>query len=284
MLVEEKMVQERSLCCSQRRQAHGHRQFPHSPREGCLSLQRRPIVTNVRSSDFASVEIGSDAEETELLAAARVGHPSAFTAIVERYATRLCHMAFRITRNREDAEDAVQECFKNAFAHLESFRGQSRFSTWLTSIARNCALMRIRSRRSELISPISSLDSLLPAEHRHGARPTLSPEERYLRKELEHLLTAEIARLSPTLQAPMILCHMEGLLGRHAAKLLGISNSALKARLHRGRLALRSRLEDLGIKRKASAKRRRVGSGFSSRRGGSPGLIAPTAQRSAFGD
>ena len=213
MQVEEKMVQERSLCCSQRRQAYGHRQFPNFPRAGCLSLQRRPIVTNVRSSGFASVEIGSDAGETELLAAARVGHPSAFTAIVERYATRLCHMAFRITRNREDAEDAVQKCFKNAFAHLESFRGQSRFSTWLTSIARNSALMRIRSRRSELISPISSLDSLLPAEHRHSARPTLSPEKRYLRKELEHLLTAEIARLSPTLQAPVILCHMEGLLG-----------------------------------------------------------------------
>ena len=284
MLVEEKMVQERSLCCSQGRQAYGRREVPNVHREGCLTLQRRPIVTNVRSSDFASVEIGSDAEETELLAAARVGHPSAFTAIVERYATRLCHTAFRITRNREDAEDAVQECFKNAFAHLESFRGQSRFSTWLTSIARNCALMRIRARRSELISPLSALDSLLSAEHRHGARATLSPEERCLRKELERLLAAEIARLSPTLQAPVILCHMEGLLGRHAAKRLGISNYALKARLHRGRLALRSRLEDLGIKRKASEKRRRVGSDFSSRREGSPGLIAPTAPPSALGD
>lgn len=154
----------------------------------------------MRSCNFALGELGTDAEEIELLAAARAGHPSAFTAIVERYTTRLRHLALRITRNREDAEDAVQECFKNAFAHLESFRGQSRFSTWLTSIARNSAPMKVRSRRCELVFPHCLLDSVLSVKDRHGARASLSPEERYLRKELDHILTAEIARLSPRLQ------------------------------------------------------------------------------------
>src|SRR6516165_1957451 len=99
---------------------------------------------------FAALgDIGPGAEDAVLLTAVRMGHPSAFGYLVERHARRIWRIAFRITRNREDAEDAVQDCFKSAFTHFESFRGQSRFSTWLTRIALNAALMKIRGRHPE---------------------------------------------------------------------------------------------------------------------------------------
>src|SRR5215510_897434 len=86
-------------------------------------------------------------EEDNLVTAARAGDRDAFSELVIRHADGVFRAAHRITRHREDAEDAVQESIANAFAHLASFNGASRFSTWLTRIAINAALMRLRKKR-----------------------------------------------------------------------------------------------------------------------------------------
>jgi len=244
----------------------------------------RPLVgTSAEAPVGVVAEIGPDAEETVLLTAARMGHPTAFCDLVEGHTGRLRRMAFRITRNREDAEDVVQECFKNALTHLDAFRGQSRFSTWLTRIALNAALMKIRRRHRELRVD-DSADTSLALKWDHIPSPNPTPEQNHCRVELESILTDEIARLKPSLRGPVVLCHMEGRQVQDGAKALGISNSAFKARLRRARLTLRFRLERLGIGKNTCANSCRVGSNFFCHDRGSPSLFAPTRRNADFGD
>jgi RNA polymerase sigma-70 factor, ECF subfamily len=98
------------------------------------------------STDFASTNIAQ--RDVDLLTKARAGSNAAFEEIQRFYSPRLYRRIHSITRNREDAEDALQETFLRAFAALNSFQGKSQFSTWLTRIAINTALMTIRRRRS----------------------------------------------------------------------------------------------------------------------------------------
>jgi RNA polymerase sigma-70 factor, ECF subfamily len=222
-------------------------------------IWRRPSTQGgVRAAGAAIAETGPTAEERVLLRAARMGHPTAFADLVQGEARRLRCLALRITRNREDAEDVVQDCFKRALMHFGSFRGESRFSTWLTRIAVNCALRKVQARRREQVPLDDSVESLSSLKYRYVMALGFSPEESYLRAEMESILTEEIARLRPGFKGPVVLCHIEGLIVRDAAKVLGISNSALKARLHRARLALRGRLELLGIVKNASENSRRI--------------------------
>jgi len=243
----------------------------------------RKIETREPAGVAALGDIGPSAEEAVLLTAARMGHPTAFGDLVQGHTRRLRRIAFRITRNREDAEDAVQECFKNALTHLDTFRGQSRFSTWLTRIALNAALMKIRRRHGEPFT-LDDLESSVSRKYRQGRHMSLSPEESYSRVELENILADEIARLRPGLRGPVVLCHMEGRIIEDAAKVLGISNSAFKARLRRARLTLRFRLERLGIGKNASAGDRRVGYNFFCHDREPRRWFAPTVHTPDFGD
>src|SRR6266404_4657388 len=88
------------------------------------------------------------AADEELVAAAKNGDELGFESLAKRYQRRICALAFRYTRVREDAEDIVQETFRKAFVHLQKFEGKSSFSTWLTRVAINEALMSLRRRRS----------------------------------------------------------------------------------------------------------------------------------------
>jgi len=266
-----------------RREKYGDNQASSWPGGQCLMQQRRSIETRELARVAASGDIGPWAEEAVLLTAARMAHPTAFGDLVERHAGRIHRVAFRITRNHEDAEDAVQECLKNAFIHLDGFRGQSQFSTWLTRIALNAALIKIRGRRRELRVD-DSVDALPALKWDHIVSPAPTPEQSYCRQELESILTDEIARLKQQFQEPVLLCHFKGLKTREAARVLGISNSAVKARLRRARLALRFRLERLGISKNPPANDRRVGSSLFRDNWGSPGVFAPTVRNPAFGD
>ena len=93
---------------------------------------------------------GLDQPEASLLVEqARAGDEAAFTRLVQPYMSKVYHVTLKITRNREDAEDASQQTFLKAFANIRQFQGASQFSTWLTRIAMNEALMVIRKRRSQ---------------------------------------------------------------------------------------------------------------------------------------
>jgi RNA polymerase sigma-70 factor, ECF subfamily len=266
---------------------HGDNQVSSWPRGRCLVRRRLSIQTREPAAGVAHEEhreiVPCAKQEDALLTAARMGHPTAFGDLVEGHTGRLRRMAFRITRNREDAEDVVQECFKNALTHLDTFRGESRFSTWLMRIALNAALMKIRRRHHELRVD-DSADTSLALKWDHIPSPNPTPEQNHCRVELESILTDEIARLKPSLRGPVVLCHMEGRLVQDGAKALGISNSAFKARLRRARLTLRFRLERLGIGKNTFANSCRVGSNFFCHDRGSPSLFAPTGRNADFGD
>lgn len=181
-------------------------------------------------------------DEAMLVAAARGGDSEAFKELVERYERRIFRIAQNITQNREDAEDALQESFLNAFIHLESFHGDSRFSTWLTRIAVNQALMKLRRRRPNHLA----LDELIETESDSIPReiedwgPT--PEQQYSRGELQEILAGAIGRISPTNRVVFQLRDVEEFSIEETAQVLGLSNSAVKSRLMRARLELRERL------------------------------------------
>ena len=273
-----------SFCSWQKCQEFADDKFSSRPLGPILMSGHRSIETRLQAAVAAAAESASDVEETLLLAAARMGHPTAFGDLVERHAGRIRRIAFRITRNREDAKDVVQECFKNAFACFHSFRGQSRFSTWLARIATNCALMKIRARRRELVPLDDSIEALVSVKYRHVLRSNLTPEESYSRREVESILAEEMARLEPKLQSALHLFLMEGLMTRDAAKVLGISNSALKARVYRARLALRPRLNRRGIGRRPAPSDHRMGSAVLDQGGGTSAWFMATRHCLDFGD
>jgi RNA polymerase sigma-70 factor (ECF subfamily) len=176
-------------------------------------------------------------DEASLIAAAKRGEPAAFDAFCRAHAKRLLRVAFRITKNREDAEDALQDSFLLAFVHIRSFDGKSSFSTWLTRIAINTALMMVRKRRP------TNLVSLDDARHSrghleiHATAP--DPEEHFVKHEQEAILRAAIRELRPAVRRALELQQLLELSLDETAKMLGVSLTAAKSRLFHGKAALR---------------------------------------------
>jgi len=182
--------------------------------------------------------------DERLVAVARSGDIAAFDKLCQRHAPKILHMTHRITRNREDAEDAVQECFLSAFVHLRSFDGRSRFSTWLARIAMNAALMKLRKNRAcrgvPTAEPVET--SELELEHRL-ADPSPNPEERYAKNERAAILRDAVAELRPVIRKTVEIQLQQGCTLPETAKHLGISLPAAKARMFHARAALRRRLQ-----------------------------------------
>jgi RNA polymerase sigma-70 factor (ECF subfamily) len=154
-------------------------------------------------------------------------------------------LALRITRNTEDAEDVQQETLLKVHRKMGQFEGRSRFTTWVSRIAINEALMCLRKRRSAFILPLE--DSVQPTDD-DGARedfqsPIEGPEAAYSRKELRDLLTQAMAQLRPAYRVVFLLRAVEQLSTSETAKVLQISASAVKARMRRARSELREWLE-----------------------------------------
>src|SRR5246127_445195 len=138
------------------------------------------------------------AADEELVAAAKKGDELGFESLAKRHQRRVFVLAFRYTRVREDAEDIVQETFKKAFVHLQKFEGKSSFSTWLTRIAINQALMLLRSRRGlreVLIDDSSGDEEATFARELADAKP--DPEARFLQREKTQILSAAMRQLRP---------------------------------------------------------------------------------------
>ncbi len=179
-------------------------------------------------------------EEDRLEAAAKGGNRDAFGEPIERHTDKVFHITRRITRNGEDAGDAVQESFASALLHLGSFDGRSRFSTWLTRIAINAALMRLREKRM-----LREVPMVEPAE-RGGAPPHYEmtdaapkPVERYAERERRRVLREAIVELRPKLRATVEVHQLMQASLQETAETLGISMAAAKGRLFHARTALR---------------------------------------------
>lgn len=164
----------------------------------------------------------------------------AFSEIYERYHSKIFRLALRITRNFQDAEDVVQECFMRAFVNLDSFSGKSKLSTWLWRIAINAALMRIRRRRRFEFSLDAFAGTASSARRVDIKCRRPAPDDQYLQREIAQILVEGLAGLSPKLASVMILRYFEELSTRECAEILGISLSNAKTRILRARLSLHS--------------------------------------------
>jgi RNA polymerase sigma-70 factor (ECF subfamily) len=178
--------------------------------------------------------------ETSLLEAAKAGQSTAFGALCERYSQQLHRVAVRITRNREDAEDAVQDALLRAFLHIRDFDGRSSFGTWLTRIAINSALMILRKKRTSLEVAIAGPDdSAAEARVYEIADRAPNPEKRYARREEEGILKKAIHNLRPALREAVQIQQLQECSIGEAAKAMCISVPAAKGRLFHARVALR---------------------------------------------
>jgi RNA polymerase sigma-70 factor (ECF subfamily) len=173
-----------------------------------------------------------------LVKQAQAGDQNAFARLVQPHMRKAYHVALKITRNREDAEDASQQTFLKAFANIGQFNGASQFSTWLTRIAMNEALMIIRKRRSD-DSHLSYEDDLSSTMERLVATDAFQPEVLFAKKENQRVLREAISGLRGTLQVVVSLLGLEEHQSKEAAKILNLSQSAVKTRFLRARQELR---------------------------------------------
>ena len=182
-------------------------------------------------------------QDLPLVHACKSGDAAAFEELVKRYDVRLFSIAQHITHNREDAEDAVQEAFLKAFRKLTQFQENSQFSTWLTRIAVNESLMKLRKRRS--IREVSMDEDFQSEDHTAAfelADWAPNPEELYKAFELRNILRSELQELRPGLSVVFVLRDIEGLSTEETAEVLELTPVAVKARLWRARVRLRQRL------------------------------------------
>lgn len=186
----------------------------------------------------------AEEDDKTLVAAAENGCSEAFEILVHRHQRRILGSAQRLTRSRADAEDIVQQSFQKAFVYLGQFQGHSSFSTWLTRIAINEALMWLRKKSSAVEVPIEESGA------EYG--PTLSldfpysgpsPENSCFRQEQKEILAAAMNELSPRVRRAIELRELEELSTKEAARMVGVSVNAMKARVFHGRKKLRRVLE-----------------------------------------
>jgi RNA polymerase sigma-70 factor (ECF subfamily) len=179
--------------------------------------------------------------EAELVIAAQAGSKEAFEELQKLHWYRLYRTVFSITKNREDAEDVLQDTFFRAYSALVTFEGRSKFGSWLTRIAINTALMSIRKRRArpEIFMEQSSESDEDSLDIRDSG---LNPEQVYDQRQRCLGMLRALERLDPKLQAPIRIRTLLECSTKEIAETLDVSVATAKTRLHRGRRRLRTSL------------------------------------------
>lgn len=168
--------------------------------------------------------------DQEIVEALRRQEPTAAECLVAAWGGRAYRVAFGITRNRQDAEEAVQDAFLAAVQRIDTFRGDSAFGSWLYRVLANASFQKLRCRRGRLGEP--------------SADEPASVDEPALRTELRMVLTAAIDQLPMDYRVALVLHDVEGLSNPEIGAVLRISVPSVKSRVHRARLFLRKRLDD----------------------------------------
>jgi RNA polymerase sigma-70 factor (ECF subfamily) len=156
--------------------------------------------------------------EPETVRRARAGDPVAFEELVRAHQADVYRLALHLVRDRQTAEDVTQEAFLHAYRSLRRFRGQSRFSTWLYRITRNCAVDAIRRR-----------------ERQRRLAERVTDDRQEPDPSLRAALSSAVEGLPPELREGFVLIEVFGLSYREAAQVLGVFPGTLKSRMHRAR-------------------------------------------------
>ncbi len=184
-----------------------------------------------------------------LVSSAKSGDTEAFAELTRRHARKAFHATFRITRNHQDAEDALQDSLLRAFTHIKTFEQQSSFSTWLTRIAINSALMKLRKKRACNETSIDNQNqpagNVAPLEFESTLE---DPESHCARRERERIMRKAILRLPRVSRDAIRLKHGRECSILEIAEALGISVAAVKSRLARARTELRSSVLKTGFR------------------------------------
>src|SRR6202040_1117407 len=180
--------------------------------------------------------------EQALVAAAKQGQVEALGALCQPLARKLIQSVQRITRDREDAEDALQDAFLSAFIHIKNFDGRSSFSTWLTRIAINSALMTLRNKRSSRETSIGFGESDAKGLGWDVPDPSPNPEKACAQREKERLLREAVCDLRQTIRRVVEIQQLRELSMKETARMMGVSVTAAKGRLFHAKRALRKAL------------------------------------------
>jgi len=180
--------------------------------------------------------------EEDAIRLAQQGNAAAFELLYRRYSTRVYALCFRIVQNESDAEDLTQEAFLLLFRKIHTFRGESKFSTWLHRLATNLSLMRLRKRKH----PEVSLDAVLePGGEESGARFEPGAPDVRLSGVVDHVhLSRAIAQLPEGYKEMFLLHDVEGYEHHEIARILGCSTGNSKSQLYKARVRLRELLQE----------------------------------------
>jgi RNA polymerase sigma-70 factor (ECF subfamily) len=188
----------------------------------------------IATSPAVAVE-GAEQDDTEVIRQVLQGNTAMFELLMRRHNERVYRAARAIVRDEQEAEDVMQQAYVNAFTHLRQFNGSAHFSTWLTRIAINESLARVRRRgRYEAFD-----DERSNVEPFMSHNPSENPERQAFTGELRELLEWAIDTLPDGMREVFVLREVEGLSTSEVAKCLMVSDDVVKARLSRGRAALR---------------------------------------------
>lgn len=241
----------------------------YNPNQGNVApagARRRQTLTNAKSEAGSAVGsqlslcsslradsywcAQSEVSDDDLITGAQCGDQQAFVELCRRHSSIVKNKIFRIVRNQEDAEDALQDTLLRAYTHMHSFRRSCKFSTWLITIGVNSALMIMRKRRvrRETNAITSSLDTGT-LELQEPVDRSLGPEGIYLKQQAILLVRREVEKLHPNLRSVVNHYYGSECSLEEAAKAQDISLSAAKSRLSRGRVRLRSSLARYGTRK-----------------------------------
>lgn len=185
-----------------------------------------------------------------LLNKLQAGEPLVFAQFVEENQSRVYNLALRMLNDPQEAEDVLQETFLNAYKALPEFQGRSSLSTWLYRIASNASLMRLRKKQPDTVS----VDEPLTLDAGESVPRQLVdwsnlPEDELLSGEARHMMDVAVSELPEPLRIVFVLRDLEGLSTAETGEILGLSEGAVKTRLHRARLKLREELSSYYVER-----------------------------------
>ena len=186
--------------------------------------------------------------DTHLVERLQAGDDSAVADLARAYGAKMHQLALRYTRNREDAEEVVQDVLMKVRDKIDAFRGDAALSSWIYRITFNTAMSRLRSTRAARWHEVPEEPAGIADEPGpHSLDPpdwSNLGDELVLRGELRSALQAAVAALPAIYRAPVILRDLQGMSTEEASRQLKVKDQTLKSRLHRGRLILRQRLAE----------------------------------------
>lgn len=204
---------------------------------------RSTISHRKRSPDVGVRAISQQADETSLVQRLKCGDQAALESIFELYSGKLYRVAQRILGEAADTEEVIQDVFWTLYRKADTFKGESRLSTWLYRLTVNAALGRVRRSRKKKESEYDEFMPKFQKDGHHLVRPVVdwsdTLDEKYGREEIHVLVGKALDQLKPLDKSVIVLSDLEDLSDKEIAAALGLTVSAVKTRLHRARLFMR---------------------------------------------